>query len=207
MHIAGSIFKYLRSKQHGDVQSQQPQQPQKRSSAGLPPKTVAATGSSTPGLLAVASPNKTWVGVTGAIILGTATALVLEGLACRLSASEPVQDCFSVSALNRDLLCATGVVICAVGIVGDLWESLLKRAAMVKASGRPCSLLCKAGTGLARSGAWQRGFHVWRQNQESPSVFSKERRSAVEGSSDPWLPVRGASGYYQKTLENMGAVG
>eukprot|EP00903_Cladosiphon_okamuranus_P017954 g16519.t1 len=134
--LAGSVFKILRRGKH---------QPRQRSPASPASAGAATAGNQTPGLLAVASPNKTWVGVTGAIVLGTATALTLEGLACRLLtgtswkmnnefAREP-EDVFSITGLNRGLLCATGVAICAVGVVGDLFESLLKRSAMVKDSG------------------------------------------------------------------------
>eukprot|EP00752_Nemacystus_decipiens_P006315 g5694.t1 len=140
--LAGSVFKVLRRNRNSYFRPQR-QQPSKRS----PPAQaeLAATGSKTPGLLAVASPNKTWVGVTGAIVLGTATALVLEGLAGRLlmgrlsrasaGSSDHAEDVFTVTGLGRGLLCAAGVAVCMVGVVGDLWESLLKRAAMVKDSG------------------------------------------------------------------------
>lgn len=144
MYLAGSVFKLLRRKQ---------QHQRKRSPASPAPAAVgvAATGSTTPSLLAVASPNKTWVGVAGAIILGTTTALALEGLTCRLfagtlsRASDGLSDVFSITALNQGLLCATGVALCMVGVVGDLWESLLKRAAMVKVSVFHW-LCCKRGT-------------------------------------------------------------
>ena len=142
-HPAGSVFKILRTTKNGDAQSQ-PQQAYKRSPASPAQPTAAATGNGAPGVLAVASPNKTWVGVTGAIVLGTATALALEALACSLfrgglsraggGISEHAEDFFSISAVRRGLACAAGVTICVVGVVGDLWESLLKRAAMVKVS-------------------------------------------------------------------------
>lgn len=162
-YLAGSIFNILRRTQHGDAQSQQ-QQTCNWSPVSPAPAAVAAAAESeseTPGLLTVASPNKTWVGVTGAIVLGTATALALEGLACRLFTGtlsrtsvglpEQAEDIFSITAMDRGLLCATGVAICVVGVVGDLWESLLKRTAMVKVS---ALLWCFWGSGVQSWIVW-----------------------------------------------------
>ena len=42
---------------------------------------------------------------------------------------------FSLGSMGLGLLGAAGAGICVVGVVGDLWESLLKRMAMVKVSG------------------------------------------------------------------------
>lgn len=120
-----------------------------RSSANATPAdaAVAATGNSNLSLLTVASPNKTWVGVTGAIVLGTVTAVTLENGALFRLVSGPLtqmgvdvpgdlteQGVFSIDGMRWGRLCATGVAICVVGVVGDLWESLLKRTAMVKVS-------------------------------------------------------------------------
>lgn len=124
LSLAGSIFKFLQRKRQQHNSNK-------------------ATGHNIPSLLAVASPNKTWVGVTGAIFLGTTTAVALEGSLRRL-ASGPLSQLgvglpgdlsagvFSIGTMGWQGLSAAGVAICVVGVVGDLWESLLKRTAMVK---------------------------------------------------------------------------
>ncbi|CAN0233312.1 unnamed protein product [Scytosiphon promiscuus] len=145
--LAGSVFKALRRKRRG---VREPRRQDARSSDD-PKSTAAAStatspGVSNPGLLNVASPNKTWVGVTGAIVLGTTTALTLEGVlrvlylgplsqSHRVSSGEQDGVFFSLGGVPWGWLGSAGVAVCGVGVVGDLWESLLKRAAMVKDSG------------------------------------------------------------------------
>lgn len=67
------------------------------------------------------SPNKTWEGVVGALI-----AVLLYGLIWDFSADETV-----LSATLIPLL----LIMAVLGIVGDLYESLIKRQAGVKDSG------------------------------------------------------------------------
>lgn len=159
--LAGSVFKMLRPKEKAKRSPQQQQQHQQHlrpiAKAKLAARTTTTTNTtiannkSTPGMLAVASPNKTWVGVAGAVFLGTSTALAL-GVSDRLLLLSPYlyffsgedgggelsrsNEVFAFGHATQMKLGAAGVALCAVGIVGDLWESLLKRAANVKVSDR-----------------------------------------------------------------------
>ena len=77
------------------------------------------------------SPGKTWAGVVGAVVAVIAAALVAQWLAP------------DAALLSNRLLQALGLagalllaLVVAVSVVGDLFESLLKRQAGVKDSGR-----------------------------------------------------------------------
>lgn len=72
------------------------------------------------------SPGKTWEGVAGSVALALAAALLLWGLAPGLGAPRP----------PLAWLVPVALVVVAFGIAGDLFESLLKRQAGVKDSGR-----------------------------------------------------------------------
>ncbi|CBN74856.1 Phosphatidate cytidylyltransferase [Ectocarpus siliculosus] len=151
--LAGSMYKVLRRKRQLHLSSSELLQRHQRSSASQTPPAAAGAAEMTPGqkhpgLLTVASPGKTWVGVTGSIALGTATALTLEQallfllhepLLSRVGESLPGEEerggVFSVGGMSSGRLGVVGAGLCIVGVVGDLWESLLKRTAMVKDSG------------------------------------------------------------------------
>ncbi len=66
------------------------------------------------------SPGKTWEGLAGGVLGGVAAALALSGL-LDIGAWQAV---------------ALGLLVCMAAVAGDLCESLLKRAAGVKDSGR-----------------------------------------------------------------------
>lgn len=131
----------MRDSRHQDARSLDRREPTAVHAAAA--AASADAGAKSPGLLNVASPNKTWVGVGGAIVLGTITAVSLEGVLdrlCRAGLLSPAgsgsqEQCglfFSLGGVTGGWLGLAGVGLCAVGVVGDLWESLLKRAAMVK---------------------------------------------------------------------------
>lgn len=71
------------------------------------------------------SPNKTWEGFAGAILLSTAASLVFA-------------HCFRAKMMGMTWLHAAilGVLLSSTAVVGDLIESLFKREAGVKDSGR-----------------------------------------------------------------------
>jgi phosphatidate cytidylyltransferase len=75
------------------------------------------------------SPGKTWEGVYGALIAVAIYALALVPLAARAGFRQPV-DVASVT-----LWVAFAAALAAISVVGDLFESLLKRHAGVKDSG------------------------------------------------------------------------
>jgi len=75
------------------------------------------------------SPGKTWEGVYGAFIAVAIYALALVPLAARAGFRQPV-DVTSVT-----LWVAFAAALAAISVVGDLFESLLKRDAGVKDSG------------------------------------------------------------------------
>lgn len=75
------------------------------------------------------SPGKTWEGVYGAFIAVAIYALALVPLAARAGFRQPV-DVTSVT-----LWVAFAAALAAISVVGDLFESLLKRHAGVKDSG------------------------------------------------------------------------
>ncbi|PWG63910.1 phosphatidate cytidylyltransferase [Spiribacter halobius] len=72
------------------------------------------------------SPGKTWEGAAGSLALALLAALTLWALAPTLGAPRP----------GLGWLLGASVVTVAAGIAGDLFESLLKRQAGVKDSGR-----------------------------------------------------------------------
>jgi phosphatidate cytidylyltransferase len=78
------------------------------------------------------SPGKTWEGVYGALVLVTVAALVVHGLwpGARVWSND------LLSNLAWPIALASLWVLVALSIVGDLFESLLKRQAQVKDSGR-----------------------------------------------------------------------
>lgn len=78
------------------------------------------------------SPGKTWAGVAGAMIAVLAVALLL-------AAAAPQLDLFStwlLKTLPPGIALLALALLVALSIVGDLFESLLKRQAGVKDSGR-----------------------------------------------------------------------
>ncbi|CAM9246272.1 unnamed protein product, partial [Discosporangium mesarthrocarpum] len=84
----------------------------------------ATTTPSFPNVLTLASPNKTWAGVAGAMTLGTLTAVAWsEGWGWA------GYDGFSASSLPLQARAAVGMALSVMGVVGDLGESMLKRAA------------------------------------------------------------------------------
>jgi phosphatidate cytidylyltransferase len=72
------------------------------------------------------SPGKTWEGVAGAVV-----AVVAYAIALRTASDVAWVATWSIVALALAL-----VAVCAISIVGDLFESWLKRVAGVKDSGR-----------------------------------------------------------------------
>jgi phosphatidate cytidylyltransferase len=78
------------------------------------------------------SPGKTWEGVCGALALVTVAALIVYGL----WPTAPIWSNRLFSELARPLALAALWALVALSIVGDLFESLLKRQAHVKDSGR-----------------------------------------------------------------------
>lgn len=69
------------------------------------------------------SPNKTWEGYVGGLLLGTAGAYT-------------AQQCFTICHDLTTLDCLIlGIVGVTLGVLGDLFESMLKRSAQVKDSG------------------------------------------------------------------------
>jgi phosphatidate cytidylyltransferase len=76
------------------------------------------------------SPGKTWAGVYGAI----AGVLLVAGLARLVSPTAPLFSNQLFSALNDVLVLALLCMLVAMSIVGDLFESLLKRQAGMKDS-------------------------------------------------------------------------
>ena len=83
------------------------------------------------------SPSKTVEGAIGGLVFGTA-AMTLGGL-------------WVFRGVNLWLLLATSVVVVALGMVGDLFESLLKRSAGVKDSS---TLIPGHGGVLDRIDSW-----------------------------------------------------
>lgn len=49
----------------------------------------------------------------------------------------------SIGGMRWEHLSVAGMAICVVGVVGDLWESLLKRTAMVKVREYVCPFDCR----------------------------------------------------------------
>lgn len=86
------------------------------------------------------SPSKTWAGVFGAVLANVVLALVI-GLnptgSTLLGSEEPRENIFGflASELGVGGLLLTVAGLTMVSVVGDLYESMLKRAAQVKDSG------------------------------------------------------------------------
>lgn len=146
--FAGSLSKALWQRQRPYQPTPHHSQPHPKPQHQPQRLTTTTTTTAPPGILSVASPNKTWAGVIGAVALGTATALALRPglrlLSVAFSSSLGSgrhegfivpEEAFSLGGMGLGLLGAAGAGICVVGVVGDLWESLLKRMAMVKVSG------------------------------------------------------------------------
>lgn len=83
------------------------------------------------------SPGKTWEGVAGAVIANLLLAVVLS-MTSTVSSANPVGTFFSWMRLELGitLLCLVVILLTLVSVMGDLYESMLKRAAGVKDSGR-----------------------------------------------------------------------
>ena len=74
-------------------------------------------------LAPVLSPKKTWEGYFGGLLLGAAG----------VAAARQFPACSSLSSLDLFILSGVGV---SLGVLGDLFESLIKRGAKVKDSGQ-----------------------------------------------------------------------
>lgn len=83
------------------------------------------------------SPGKTWEGVAGAVVANLVLMVVLA-LTSTVSPVNPVGTFFSWMRLELGwtLLCLVVILLTLVSVMGDLYESLLKRSAGVKDSGR-----------------------------------------------------------------------
>ena len=83
------------------------------------------------------SPGKTWEGVAGAVVANLLLMIVLA-MMTTVSSANPVGTFFSWMRLELGwaLLCLVVILLTLVSVMGDLYESLLKRAAGVKDSGR-----------------------------------------------------------------------
>ena len=83
------------------------------------------------------SPGKTWEGVAGAVLANLLLTVVLA-MTSGVSSANPVGTFFSWMRLELGwtLLCLVVILLTLVSVMGDLYESLLKRAAGVKDSGR-----------------------------------------------------------------------
>ncbi len=79
-------------------------------------------------LAPVLSPGKTWEGVAGALVASVAYAVILAVMMPRDGA--PVGD------LRWLAYSASALLLCGAGVLGDLFESAVKRQAGVKDSGR-----------------------------------------------------------------------
>ncbi len=78
------------------------------------------------------SPGKTWAGVAGAMLAVLAAALLLAAAAPQL----PLFSTWLLQALPPGIALLALALLVTLAIVGDLFESLLKRQAGVKDSGR-----------------------------------------------------------------------
>lgn len=83
------------------------------------------------------SPGKTWEGVAGAVVANLVLTVVLA-LTSTVSPVNPVGTFFSWMRLELGwtLTCLVVILLTLVSVMGDLYESLLKRTAGVKDSGR-----------------------------------------------------------------------
>jgi phosphatidate cytidylyltransferase len=83
------------------------------------------------------SPGKTWEGVIGAVAANLILALLLVNL-MPVSPTNPAGSIFSLIHMSMGwaFLLAFTVLITLISVMGDLYESLLKRIAGVKDSGR-----------------------------------------------------------------------
>ena len=74
------------------------------------------------------SPNKTWEGVSGGIFLSVFSALILSQV--------NFLSLITLEALHTKHFLIISLIISAVSIFGDLFESFIKRVADVKDSGK-----------------------------------------------------------------------
>lgn len=83
------------------------------------------------------SPGKTWEGVIGALLANLALAIVMAKT-MPVSADNPAGSVFSLIQMSMGwgFMLAFTVLITLVSVMGDLYESLLKRIAGVKDSGQ-----------------------------------------------------------------------
>jgi len=83
------------------------------------------------------SPGKTWEGVIGALLANLALAIVMANT-MPVSADNPAGSVFSLIQMSMGwgFMLAFTVLITLVSVMGDLYESLLKRIAGVKDSGQ-----------------------------------------------------------------------
>jgi phosphatidate cytidylyltransferase len=81
------------------------------------------------------SPGKTWEGLAGGFLAGIAVSMILYWLWRSPDPSLPVAE-FGRLTLTWGHALFLGAFLAAIGVVGDLVESLLKRSAGLKDSGR-----------------------------------------------------------------------
>lgn len=80
------------------------------------------------------SPGKTWEGALGGLVGVLAVAFVWRALDSHLPVGEAVSVYGKLSANGTAFMLVSAVFLCAMSVVGDLVESLFKRAAGVKDS-------------------------------------------------------------------------
>lgn len=86
-----------------------------------------------PRLAPAISPNKTWAGVAGGVAAATLVAGLVSAIIVHLTGFAAAVRPLAVTALRSAVF---GAVVAVVAIIGDLFESWLKRRAGVKDSGK-----------------------------------------------------------------------
>ena len=81
------------------------------------------------------SPGKTWEGLAGGFLAGIAASMILYWLWRSPDPSLPVAE-FGRLSLTWGHALFLGAFLAAIGVIGDLVESLLKRSAGLKDSGQ-----------------------------------------------------------------------